>query len=200
MAMLALMDGITEDSPLAPVLLIWDYAERLTEAFGVQYVALWVAVHTLLFGVRRDLVIPSVLFSCWNYALMKQLVLLALSWKGALILLVAALATSLAKARLNFVLAGEPGASWSGPAKPYFIPCRTTHARFFPKKHSFSYSYLLVGVPVGCRANVNGMLSMDFGNGGSAWYDVDPADYLQRGSGHLGFRGKLDSYLVSQVR
>jgi DUF1365 family protein len=113
---------------------------------------------------------------------------------------VAALATSFIKATLKFVLAEEPEASWSGPAKPYFIPCRTTHARFFPKKHSFSYSYLLVGVPVGCRANVNGMLSMDFGNGRSAWYDVDQVDYLTRGSGHLGLRGKLDNNLVSQVR
>lgn len=200
MSLLALMDGITEESPLAPVLLLWDYAERLTEAPGVQYVVLWVAVHTLLFGVRRDLVVTLVLLWYWNHALTKQLFLQALSLKTALALLAAVLAMSSIKSRLKFVLAGEPGASWPGMAKPYFIPCRTTHTRFFPKKHSFSYSYLLVGVPVGCRANVNGMLSMDFGNGGLAWYDVDPADYLQRGSGHLGLRGKLDSFLVSQVR
>jgi hypothetical protein len=84
--LLALMDGITEDSPLALLLLIWDYAERLTEAPGVQDVVLWVAVHTLIFRMRRDLVVPSVLLWYWNHALMKQLVLQALSFKIALAL------------------------------------------------------------------------------------------------------------------
>ena len=32
----------------------------------------------------------------------------------------------------------------------------------------------------------------------SGWFHVDPADYLSRGDGHLGLRGKLDAYLISQ--
>ncbi len=82
----------------------------------------------------------------------------------------------------------------------------------FPKSHSFAYSYLVVGVPVGWEGNANGMVSAGaksetglwswFSWDGSAqrgWYDIDAANYLQRGSGHLGLRGKLDAYLESQV-
>ena len=49
-----------------------------------------------------------------------------------------------------------------GP-KPLFFPSRTTHTRLFPKTHSFSYSYLLVGIPVGWQGSVGGMLSADQG-------------------------------------
>ncbi|KAI0164336.1 hypothetical protein GGR52DRAFT_115473 [Hypoxylon sp. FL1284] len=89
--------------------------------------------------------------------------------------------------------------AWNGPAQPLLFPCRTTHTRFFPKRHSFSYSYLLVGVPVGWTGVAGGMISNDTHNtGGKGWYSIDAADYLERGSGHLGLRGKLDAYLESQ--
>ncbi len=96
-----------------------------------------------------------------------------------------------------------------GP-KPLFFPSRTTHTRLFPKTHSFSYSYLLVGIPVGWQGSVGGMLSADQGaygtrsgfEGGSSsstWYTIDAGDYLDRGHRQLGLDGKLRKFLQSQV-
>ncbi|KAI1389413.1 uncharacterized protein F4822DRAFT_427764 [Hypoxylon trugodes] len=88
---------------------------------------------------------------------------------------------------------------WKGPGRPLLFPCQTTHTRFFPEKHSFSYSYLLVGIPVGWTGAAGGMISNDErGTSIEGWYKVDAADYLERGNGHLGLRGKLDAYLESQ--
>lgn len=100
----------------------------------------------------------------------------------------------------------------SGPGKPLLFPSRTTHSRIFPRKHSFSYSYLVVGIPVGWSGQCGGLISADLPSSprwlswlwpGSAvtkgWYHVDAADYLERGNGHLGLRGKLDAYLESIV-
>lgn len=104
---------------------------------------------------------------------------------------------------------------WTGPGQPLLLPCKTTHSRMFPKKHSFDYSYLVVGIPVGWEGVAGGMVSCSSAakqSSGSkpwwslspatpkGWYHVDPADYLERGNGHLGLRGKLDAYLKSQVR
>ena len=89
----------------------------------------------------------------------------------------------------------------SNPLRPLIFPCRTAHTRLFPQKHSFSYSYLLVGVPVGWRGSVAGMLSVD----GSvnkeikAWFSVNAENYLHRGHGDDGLDGKLSLYLKSQV-
>ncbi|KAI0853086.1 hypothetical protein F5Y00DRAFT_250841 [Daldinia vernicosa] len=88
---------------------------------------------------------------------------------------------------------------WNGPGRPLLFPCRTTHARLFPKKHTFSYSYLLVGIPVGWTGVAGGMVSNDeYSTGVGGWYKIDASDYLDRGNGHLGLRGKLDAYLKSQ--
>ncbi|KAK3327387.1 hypothetical protein B0T19DRAFT_161692 [Cercophora scortea] len=100
---------------------------------------------------------------------------------------------------------------WNGPAKALLFPCRTTHARMFPEKHSFSYSYLVVGVPVGWQGTAGDMIStgVKTSSGLSSWfslapqarkgwYDIDAGDYLQRGMAELGLRGKLDAYLQTQ--
>ncbi|KAI2618149.1 hypothetical protein GGR54DRAFT_606206 [Hypoxylon sp. NC1633] len=88
--------------------------------------------------------------------------------------------------------------TWDGPGRPLLFPCQTTHTRLFPKKHSFSYSYLLVGIPVDWKGVAGGMISNDAHHGVKGWYNIDPADYLARGDGQLGLRGKLDAYLESQ--
>jgi hypothetical protein len=101
---------------------------------------------------------------------------------------------------------------WDGPGKVLLFPGRTTHSRFFPKKHSFSYSYLVVGIPVGWEGNAAGMVSVGVKKqtglsswfsldprGRSGWFTVDASDYLERGKGELGLRGKLDAYLRTQV-
>lgn len=95
---------------------------------------------------------------------------------------------------------------WTGPGNVLLIPGLTTHTRLFPKKHSFNYSYLVVGIPVGWEGISGGMVSsysnkhswLSFARKG--WYHIDPEDYLDRGNRELGLRGKLDAYLKSQVR
>ena len=72
----------------------------------------------------------------------------------------------------------------------------------FPEKHSFKYSYLMVGIPVGWEGNSAGMISSankDRRSFVPGLYHVDPADYLERGYRELGLRGKLERYLRSQV-
>lgn len=92
------------------------------------------------------------------------------------------------------------------PLKPIIFPCRTSHTRIFPQKHSFSYSYLYVGIPVGWRGCVSSLLTADLKNlpwkgqnPENGWFNVDSADYLARGDSMHGLRGKLDTYLESQV-
>ena len=100
-----------------------------------------------------------------------------------------------------------------GQEQPYLIPCRTTHRRFSPKKHAFSYSYLTVGIPVDYKGSANGMIEMDESSAAPvdrcfplanltarSWYCVHAADHLQRGHSRLSLREKLDSYLQSEVR
>lgn len=90
--------------------------------------------------------------------------------------------------------------------KPLVFPSRTSHTRFFPKKHSFSYSYLLVGVPLGWRGVVGPLLSVDEedalcgASGRGAWLSVRAEDHLHRGYDHRGLKGKLKSFLITQVR
>ena len=90
--------------------------------------------------------------------------------------------------------------------KPILFPCRTSHTRIFPKKHSFSYSYLFVGIPIGWRGRISSVLTADLKTlpwkgrkPKIGWFNVDSGDYLARGDSVHGLRGKLDNYLKSQV-
>lgn len=98
------------------------------------------------------------------------------------------------------------------PVKPMLFPCETAHQRLFPKKHAFAYSYLLVGIPVGWRGSVGGMISSDVETkpesrisrllslkNRAAWYTVNSDDYLERGHVEGGLEMKLRRYLKSQV-
>jgi hypothetical protein len=98
------------------------------------------------------------------------------------------------------------------PAKPMFFPCRTSHTRMFPTKRTFSYSYLLAGIPVGWKGSAGGMLSADIETKPapwyriwfslktpSAWFTVNGDDYFERGHLKGGLEAKLRNYLVSQV-
>jgi DUF1365 family protein len=89
--------------------------------------------------------------------------------------------------------------------KPLLLPCRTSHTRFFPKKHSFSYSYLFVGIPIGWQGAVKSVISADHKllrsdepDSRRGWFSVEAEDYLDRGSHPGGLRGKLHAYLQSQ--
>lgn len=103
------------------------------------------------------------------------------------------------------LLATSSTAKWTGHGRVLLFPSKTTHSRVFPKKHSFDYSYLVVGIPVGWEGVSGGMVSVSsseqpwFSRLKRGWFHVDPADYLHRGDRHLGLRGKLDAYLRTQV-
>ena len=95
------------------------------------------------------------------------------------------------------------------PFKPLIFPCQTSHTRIFPKIHSFSYSYLQVGIPVGWQGSVGSMVSADLDHMPPAdsdhprklqraWFSVEAADHLERGNAHLGLQGKLHNYLKSE--
>ena len=79
---------------------------------------------------------------------------------------------------------------------PLLITSRTTHTRIFPRKHSFSYSYLFVGVPVGVQGKLSRALSIDSQQRG--WFEVRSVDHLDRGSTHLSLGEKLKRYLHTQ--
>ena len=90
--------------------------------------------------------------------------------------------------------------------KPLLFPSRTSHVRLFPKKHGFSYSYLLVGIPVGWRGSAGSLISVDLDSAEcksnrrkKAWFSVDGAEYLHRGCDARGLLGKLEVYLKTQV-
>lgn len=104
-------------------------------------------------------------------------------------------------ARVVFARAA-PADPWTGSGKPMLFPCTTTHTRKFPEKHSFVYSYLVVGIPVGWSGvSGGGMISMTapgelaVEKQRKGWFHVDAGDYLERGSSHLGLRGKMDAHL-----
>ncbi|KAF2787908.1 hypothetical protein K505DRAFT_315881 [Melanomma pulvis-pyrius CBS 109.77] len=85
--------------------------------------------------------------------------------------------------------------------KPLIFPCRTTHARMFPKHHAFVYSYLLYGIPIFPKFfNDKGTLFgfLDDNKIGKWWLQVRAEDYLERGYGELGFYEKLKMTLKDQ--
>ena len=72
--------------------------------------------------------------------------------------------------------------STASPLKPLIFPASTSHTRLFPRHHSFKYSYLLVGVPVGASGNVGNVLCWDMSGRShwwrNAWFSVHAEDYL----------------------
>ena len=107
--------------------------------------------------------------------------------------------------------APNPHPHSSSKLKPLIFPCRTSHTRIFPRKHSFSYSYLFVGIPIGYQGSSGSLISVGSGsfvdkdektshipNITKSLFHVEAADYLNRGNS-LGLEGKLHAYLSSQV-
>ncbi|KAI5367378.1 hypothetical protein Slin15195_G025050 [Septoria linicola] len=76
---------------------------------------------------------------------------------------------------------------------PLIITSRTTHSRMFPRKHSFSYSYLFVGVPIGFQGRAANVLSVDSPR--PCWFDIRGADFLDRNDELHTLNDKLRRYL-----
>ena len=79
---------------------------------------------------------------------------------------------------------------------PLLIPSKTTHSRMFPQKHSFGYSYLFVGVPVGMAGRSSKALSVD--GSPPSWFNIKASDYLFREMEELSIAEKLKLYLDKQ--
>lgn len=114
-------------------------------------------------------------------------------------LLAAIWAISYSGHRLRRIVFSQSGSYGQGASslRPLIFPARTSHTRFFPKKHSFSYSYLFVGVPVVPFEIKTRALSVGTSCRPS-WFHVKPQDYLDRGDPGRPLRGRLDDYLLSQ--
>ncbi|KAF2663719.1 DUF1365-domain-containing protein [Microthyrium microscopicum] len=80
---------------------------------------------------------------------------------------------------------------------PLVHRCLTIHSRMFPKKHSFSYKYLQVSVPVEFEGNYGKIFSV---KPSQKWalFQVDPTDYLERHDEASSLKEKLAQYLESQ--
>lgn len=204
------MDGLSDDSPWPLPVLAIDFVDRLIHGGTLPALILCVifAYFTFL-GSRLDLLLTVIFLTFRNAALVTPWIRNSATAQAAIGSVLAVLAGRLIFRLIRSALGSRDAVAWDGPGRPYLIPCQTSHTRVFPKKHSFSYSYLVVGAPVGYRGNVNGIVSIDepepaasrllAGSRAKGWYDVNALDYLQRGHGGLGLRGKLDNYLKSQV-
>lgn len=80
--------------------------------------------------------------------------------------------------------------------------CRTTHRRLFPAKHSFSYSYFMVGVPICWRNSHRNLLATNAVTHSQllqkTGFTMHADDYLARGQHEQGLVGKLNDYLQTQ--
>ena len=80
------------------------------------------------------------------------------------------------------------------------LPGHISHTRLFPKFHSFTYSYLMVGVPIHSAKRGNYLLSVDERSWWKrGWLRVEAKDHLGRDDNEHGIRQKLELYLRSQV-
>ncbi|KAJ6787415.1 hypothetical protein PWT90_04815 [Aphanocladium album] len=204
------MDSI-DDSPLPlAVIRLADYTDRFLQNWPVSVaLSTGFTLYYAFFGSRVDVVLFAVAATLASPDKLQHFVA-----RHGWTILGGGLLAALAVIFVRFMILTTPrifhtsSARWTESAGSFFIPSRTTHSRFFPKKHSFAYSYLTVGIPVGLRSNVNGILSVDSAvptasRGWWAWllsplYEVDSAHYLARGVDNGGLREKLDRFLSSQ--
>ncbi|EFY89689.1 hypothetical protein MAC_04342 [Metarhizium acridum CQMa 102] len=200
------MDGVFEDSSWPQIIRILDGADHVFHHGTRVFLAFaLILLYYTLMGSWLDLLLSAVAIGLGHH---HAILTFAFYFGKFLCTVLIPLSGAIAIVLLSISHLLKPNMDLKGPAKPYLIPCKTTHTRRFPKKHSFGYSYLVVGVPVGSTGNVNGMLMIDdqlysfwdflykLFRGG--WYTVNGADYMQRGHHALGLRGKLDEYLKSQ--
>ncbi|KAF1917625.1 hypothetical protein BDU57DRAFT_493776 [Ampelomyces quisqualis] len=157
--------------------------------------------------VVTDCLVFGVLSALWNWGTLKKAVLqewdakLVWSWVGFALLL-ATVAHFLGHGRKDADLLLEGVSPWTlRYPKARIFPCTTKHARMFPKRHAFEYSYLQCGfpvVPAGVDADKKGVGSGSDSQLGSWWMCVKAEHYLNRGNGARGFYNKLKTFLREQ--
>lgn len=159
-------------------------------------------------GTKLDLVYNAALLAYFNWDALTSYISTATKCFPSLFICTGIMIAAL----LSFAPLTSRVSSWQGPGQPYLIPCKTTHRRLLPKKHSFSYSYLTVGIPVDFRGSVNGMIGVDEDPVPSfrglfpfvkvllrSWYYIQASDHLQRDHSGRGLRERLNLFLLSEV-
>lgn len=201
------MDSLADDSPFNAVIVVADWIDRVRESYWLVVLPF---IIFLLYGAYRQLD-RALFLICATWNLRSSLLPLCYNLARAKYILGTLTLTFAIWAGYHSIgiIVRDAGQRQDDLTGIYLIPCRVTHRRRVPKKHSFSYSYLTVGIPVGFRGSVDGMISVDEPDIPTSWlsgawhlknwFRVDSSDYLERGSNKLGLRGKLYNYLVSQV-
>jgi hypothetical protein len=174
----------------------FDNASILSIASHLIVVAIWslrfcIDGHEFVRDVKYLVLLGATVV--WLYREELGLYGLGLLWGLVLPIAVTALATV-----LRYVVQPRPNARPTNAQIPYLLPCRTAHTRIFPKKHSFSYSYLQVAIPVGWQGSVDSLVSVDQPHA-NTWFAVRGDDHLARGKEPGTLKAKLDDYLHSQV-
>ncbi|CAK96946.1 uncharacterized protein BO96DRAFT_324332 [Aspergillus niger CBS 101883] len=86
--------------------------------------------------------------------------------------------------------------------RPLLFPAKLSHARRFPasERYNYWYDYFMVGVPVGFRGRIGNLISIDNQPTSESilekcWFTIDPAYYLEPGSGDRTLEEKLNIFL-----
>lgn len=201
------MDGLFDGSPLLSAVLAADFVDVLLKRWWALFTILATAWVYLALARRLDILF-TLGFVAWKHAsVMTSLVSLL---KSRYI-------TDAALGICGIFLVGYYASRWivnrrvnstASTAHRLLIPGRITHHRLYPQKHSFSYPYLLLGIPVEVSDNANDTMLTNVHSpwswftqlsGLTTLFEVCPADHLQRIRSDNGLRGKLDAYLGSEV-
>jgi DUF1365 family protein len=189
------------------LLLVWFMARKI----NLEYISAWYDAATLIafFAAlnRHDLwsgftnALLSLSLDLWKQDKVVTGILLALP------VLVLGIRTMVRRKNLPLPLDSRLFEANPG-LQPQLLPCRTSHTRLFPRKHSFSYSYLYTGIPVGWKGAAGTLLSADPSHGTliaenvkstTTWFSVEGSDYLQRSNSNDDLQEKLHSYLRTQA-
>ncbi|KAL4915994.1 hypothetical protein BDW62DRAFT_218974 [Aspergillus aurantiobrunneus] len=86
--------------------------------------------------------------------------------------------------------------------KPLLFPARLSHARRFPQteRYNYWYDYFMIGIPVGPRCRIGSLISIDNRPDcerpwEKCWFTIDPAYYLDPGSGVRSLEEQLHIFL-----
>ncbi|KAI2898419.1 hypothetical protein CBS63078_7658 [Aspergillus niger] len=86
--------------------------------------------------------------------------------------------------------------------RPLLFPAKLSHACRFPasERYNYWYDYFMVGVPVGFRGRIGNLISIDNQPTSETilekcWFTIDPAYYLEPGSGDRTLEEKLNIFL-----
>ena len=200
------MDGLSEDSTLLSAVLVADFIDRVTQNWLyllIVTLTLW-SYHAF---VGKTDVWLTLCFVTWKYSTATILIRYV---DPKQIGVFTGITLGICSFGCYILQRTSPrnGNGLNGDPRPRLIPSHTTHTRLFPRKHSFSYSQLSAGIPLDYSGNANGSTSV---HGPSlstqlrrlsrpdAWFYVNSTDHLQRQRSSDGLRGKLDSYLESEV-